>query len=54
MYFIGAALWSLEFLWSFWVLKMVYSRFRGGGHTVRSVRNDAAMQGVQGPWATRA
>lgn len=52
VYFIGAALWSIEFLWSFWVVKMVYSVFRGGGHNMRSVRNDAARQG--GPWATNA
>lgn len=47
MYFIGAALWAVEFLWSFWVLKLVYSCFRGQGHTVRSVKNDAAATGVR-------
>lgn len=42
IYFIGAALWSLEFLWSFWALKRVYGAFRGKGLSAADVRRDAA------------
>lgn len=31
LYTIGGVLWALESLWSLWVLKTVYSNFRGGG-----------------------
>lgn len=47
MYFIGAALWALEFIWSFWVLKLVYSAFRGQGHTMSDVRRDAQVTGAR-------
>lgn len=42
IYFIGAGLWSLEFVWSFWTLKKVYSAFRGKGLSAADVRRDAA------------
>ena len=42
VYYIGGALWSIEFLWSFWVLKRVYAAFRGKGHTAADVKRDAA------------
>jgi hypothetical protein len=44
LYFIGAALWSLEFLWSFWTLKNVYTAFRGGGMSMTQARNEAARR----------
>lgn len=46
VYYIGAALWSLEFLWSFWTLKKVYSAFRGQGHTASAVKRDAARSAI--------
>ncbi len=42
IYYIGAALWSLEAVWSFWTLKGVYSAFRGKGMTAADVKRDAA------------
>lgn len=46
VYFIGAALWAAEFLWSFWTLKKVYSAFRGKGMTAADVKRDAARSAV--------
>lgn len=46
VYFIGSALWSLEFLWSFWTLKQVYTAFRGKGLTAADVKRDAARGAV--------
>jgi hypothetical protein len=42
VYLIGASLWALEFLWSFWTLKGVYGAFRGKGLTAADVKRDAA------------
>ncbi|KAL4550187.1 hypothetical protein Ndes2526B_g08349 [Nannochloris sp. 'desiccata'] len=42
VYYIGAALWSLEAVWSFWTLKRVYTAFRGKGMTAADVKRDAA------------
>jgi secretory carrier-associated membrane protein len=42
VYFIGSALWAIEFLWSFWTLKKVYGAFRGQGLTAADVKRDAA------------
>lgn len=44
LYFIGAAFWSLEFIWSFWTLKTVYGAFRGAGMSVSQARNEAARR----------
>jgi hypothetical protein len=46
IYFIGAGLWALEFVWSFWTLKRVYSAFRGQGTTMADVKADAARRAV--------
>ena len=46
VYYIGAALWSLEFVWSFWTLKRVYTAFRGKGLTAADVKRDAARGAV--------
>lgn len=49
LYTIGGVLWALESLWSLWVLKTVYTNFRGGGgeaqlrrEVARSVATNAA------------
>eukprot|EP00898_Chlorokybus_atmophyticus_P006907 jgi/Chlat1/7217/Chrsp57S06858 len=46
MYIVGCVLWGSEVLFSFWVLKMVYSRFRGsdGANRLRSEGMSAALQ----------
>eukprot|EP00887_Chlorella_sp_A99_P001929 scaffold18.g1929.t1 len=44
MYFIGAAFWSLESLWSLWTLKFAYASFRGNGMTAAQVKRDAAAR----------
>lgn len=46
IYFIGSGLWAVEFLWSFWTLKMVYSAFRGKGLTAADVKRDAGARAV--------
>ncbi|KDD76807.1 secretory carrier membrane protein [Helicosporidium sp. ATCC 50920] len=47
MYFIAAGLWCLEFIWSFWVLKMVYASFRGAKNAnVPSFAQELAAQGA--------
>ncbi|BDA41493.1 Putative secretory carrier-associated membrane protein 1 [Coccomyxa sp. Obi] len=48
VYVVGAALWTLETLWSIWCLKMVYSAFRGNGGDRR------LKQEVAGAVATQA
>ncbi|KAK9819936.1 hypothetical protein WJX72_004131 [[Myrmecia] bisecta] len=51
IYVIGAVLWTMESLWSFWTLKSVYSSFRGsGGDKLKremavAAANHAASQG---------
>ncbi|GAB4814635.1 hypothetical protein N2152v2_001681 [Parachlorella kessleri] len=44
IYFIGAALWSLEFVWSFWTLKVVYSAFRGKNMNMAQIKREAAAR----------
>lgn len=44
MYFIGAALWSLESLWTLWTLKFVYASFRGQGMNAAQIKRDAAAR----------
>lgn len=44
MYFIGAAFWSLESLWTLWTLKAVYSSFRGQGMTAAQIKRDATAR----------
>lgn len=46
VYYLGGAFWSVEFFWSFWALKRVYSAFRGKGHTAADVKRDAARNAV--------
>ena len=44
IYFIGAAFWTLESLWSLWVYKLVYRCFRGQGMSAAQVKRDAATR----------
>ena len=44
IYFIGAAFWTLESLWSLWVYKLVYRCFRGQGMSAAAVKRDAATR----------
>lgn len=46
IYFIGAGLWSIEFLWSFWTLKDVYANFRGQGKNLGQARREALARGA--------
>ena len=41
-----AGLWCLEFLWSFYVLKLVLSTFRGKNMTIQQARREAAAGAV--------
>lgn len=44
MYFIGAAMWSLEVCLSFVTLQRVYAAFRSGGHSSASAQREAAQR----------
>lgn len=44
VYFIGAAFWTLESMWSLYVYKLVYRAFRGQGMTAAQVKRDAASR----------
>lgn len=44
MYFIGAGFWAIEFLWSFWTLKLVYANFRGKNHSLGQAKREAAVR----------
>lgn len=46
IYYVGAALWSVEFLWSFWTLKHVCSSFRGRGLGVQQAKQEAAAGAI--------
>jgi len=46
IYFIGSGLWALEFMWSFWTLKKVYTAFRGKGLTAADVKRDAGSRAI--------
>lgn len=46
VYMIGGSLWALEAVWSIWVIKTVYSSFRGSGGTTR-LKQEAAQSAVR-------
>ena len=45
-YTVGFILWTLEAGFSMWVFTSTYSRFRGKGHDLNSVKGEAAKQAV--------
>jgi hypothetical protein len=57
IYLIGAALWTLEALWSLWCLKLVYFNFRSGGkqaeaqNEMQRLALNAALQHQMGAFA---
>ncbi len=46
IYYIGAGLWTLECLWSFYTLKSVYSSFRGKNTSLQQVKQEVKQQAV--------
>lgn len=47
IYAFGAALFGADLVLSVYALRMVYARFRGGGHTIQDARNEAVREGVR-------
>ena len=47
VYAFGTALFGVDMVLSVYALRMVYARFRGGGHTIQDARNEAVREGVR-------
>ena len=44
VYAFGTALFGVDMVLSVYALRMVYARFRGGGHTIQDARNEAVRE----------
>ena len=44
---IGTVAWGLNFLWSSWMSKLAYSKYKGSGHTLSSIKGDFLKAGAK-------